>query len=697
VALKFTSHPTLGALTRSLRLPLWPGWRHLPREARDTLFLLGVIAWTMLPHLTHQPDWCLALSAIVLLWRARLAINNAALPGRWWLVAVLLLAAALTYGSYGTLIGKEPGVTLAVVLAALKTMELRARRDAFVVFFLGFFLVLTHFLYSQSMLVAAAMLVSVWGLLTALVLAHMPVGQPSLRQASALAARTALLGMPIMVLLFVLFPRIGPLWGVQQDDISRTGLSNSMRMGSVAQVAQDDSVALRLKFTGPVPPPQAMYFRGPVLTRFDGREWRPASPDPAAQPSRQTGPQVAGDGLRTRGMPIRYEMTLEPNQLAVLPLLEATSSAPLIEGYTVSGPVDLQWITSKPIGQRLRFEAVAYASFQHGPLVRVPSLATSLELPNTFNPRTLAWAAAMRADPVYAGADAATLAQALLQHIRTGGFSYTLAPGTYGRDAIDEFWLDRRDGFCEHFAAAFVVIMRALNVPARVVTGYQGADLQPVDGYYIVRQSSAHAWAEYWQAGVGWIRADPTAAVAPERIDRSRRLVATPGLMAGAIGTMSPALLAQMRGIWEATNNRWNQWVLNYSSSQQLDVLKHFGFESPSREDLATLLIGTLSALALLGAAWAWWDQHRVDPWTRQMQRLRAALHSLDLESAAHDTPRALAQRVRNRFGELGDPLTTLLVTLERQRYSAQAVTRPDAGLTRRFVEQVRRLRNATR
>ena len=697
MALKFTSRPALDVLTRPLRLPLWPGWRHLPREARDTLFLLGVIAWTMLPHLTHQPDWCLALSAVVLLWRARLAINNAALPGRWWLVAVLLLAAALTYASYGTLIGKESGVTMAVVLVALKTMELRARRDAFVVFFLGFFLVLTHFLYSQSLLVAAAMLISVWGLLTALVLAHMPVGQPSLRQASTLAARTALLGLPIMVLLFVLFPRIGPLWGVQQDDISRTGLSNSMRMGSVAQVAQDDSVALRLKFSGRVPPPPAMYFRGPVLTQFDGREWRPAPLSPTVQSSRQTSSSADGDGLRTRSMPIPYEMTLEPNQLAVLPLLEATSSAPLIEGYAVNGPVDLQWIASKPVAQRLRFEAVAYASFQYGPLVRVPSLATSLELPNTFNPRTLAWAAAMRADPAFAGANAATLAQSLLQHIRTGGYSYTLAPGTYGRDAIDEFWLDRRDGFCEHFAASFVVIMRALGVPARVVTGYQGADPQPVDGYYVVRQSSAHAWAEYWQAGVGWVRADPTAAVAPERIDRSRRLITAPGLMASAIGTMSPALLAQIRGLWEGTNNRWNQWVLNYSSSQQLDVLKHFGFESPSREDLATLLIGTLSTLALLGAAWAWWDQRRVDPWTRQMQHLRDALQSLGLESAVHDTPRALAGRVRDRFGELGDPLMALLVSLERQRYSAEAATRPDAALTRHFVEQARRLRNATR
>ena len=230
---------------------LWPGWSRLPRDARDTLFLLGVIGWTVLPHVWHLPFWCSLLTVLMLLWRAQLAISNAPLPGRWALVAVLLVAAGLTFWSFKTLLGKEPGVTLAVVLMALKTLELRARRDAFVVFFLGFFLILTHFLYSQSLPVAAAMLVSVWGLLTALVLAHMPVGQPSLRQAGRLAARTALLGAPIMALLFMLFPRIGPLWGVPQDGQARTGLSNSMRMGSVAEVAQDESVAMRLRFEGP--------------------------------------------------------------------------------------------------------------------------------------------------------------------------------------------------------------------------------------------------------------------------------------------------------------------------------------------------------------------------------------------------------------------------------------------------------------
>ncbi len=659
----------------------WPGWKNLPREARDTLFLLGVIAWTVLPHVSHLPAWCTALTAAVLLWRTRLALTGGALPGRWVLVAVLMVAAVLTVWSFRTLLGKEPGVTMAVALMALKTLELRARRDAFVVFFLGFFLILTHFLYSQSLAVAVAMLVSVWGLLTALVLAHLPVGQPSLRQASGLAARTALLGAPLMALMFVLFPRVGPLWGVPHDSAGKTGLSNSMRMGSVAEVAQDDSIALRIRFDGAPPPPDALYFRGPVLTRFDGAEWQPLPP----------ALQRPGN-LRVAGPALRYEMTLEPLRLPVLPLLEATATAPQIEGWRVVGLTDLQWLVNRPVTERLRFEAEAHVAFKHGPTARNADMEEELMLPPSFNPRTLAWAAAVRRDPVYATASGRVLAQMLLQHIRTQGFSYTLAPGEYGRNAVDEFWLDRREGFCEHFAAAFVVVMRALDVPARVVTGYQGTDPLPVDGYHVVRQSSAHAWAEYWEPGTGWVRADPTAAIAPDRINRGSRLAPPQGLVAGALGTMNPALLADLRQGWEAMNNRWNQWVLNYSRGQQLQVMKNLGFDTPSWEDMALLLIGSLSTLALAGAAWAWWDRHRVDPWVRQRVALHRALQSLGIPAAAADSPRALAARVRGRFGPAGEALANQLDALERQRYGRGAIPKPDATLTRAVKSRVRQL-----
>jgi len=236
------------------------------------------------------------------------------------------------------------------------------------------------------------------------------------------------------------------------------------------------------------------------------------------------------------------------------------------------------------------------------------------------------------------------------------------------------------------------VLMRALDVPARVVTGYQGADTLPVDGYYVVRQSAAHAWAEYWQAGLGWVRADPTAAVAPDRISRSLRLMPAPGLMAGALDAVNPALLQQLREAWEGLNNRWNQWVLNYSRGQQFDVLSELGFESPDWQDLAKLLVISLSTLALAGAAWAWWDRHRVDPWMRQRESLLRTLRRLGVPATAQDAPGTLARRVRERHGTAGEPLAALLDTLQAQRYGRQARRQPDSALTRAFTAAARGL-----
>ncbi len=645
-------------------------WRQLPRDARDTLFLLVVIAWTLLPHVANLPVWCALMAAAVLLWRARVALANQALPGRWSVVAVLGIATALTLWTERTLLGKEAGVTMLVVLMALKTMELRARRDALIIFFLGFFLVLTHFLYSQSLLVALSMLVSVWGLLTALVLAHMPVGRPPLARAASLAARTALLGAPVMIVLFVLFPRVGPLWGIPQDGIGRTGLSGSMRLGGMAEVANDDSIAMRLRFFDRVPAPNEMYFRGPVLGRFDGREWTPLAP-------RFPLPLQLRADLQLIGAPLRYEMTLEPSRLPLLPLLEMTpdqpEAAPRIEGASLVLRSDLQWMIDRPIVERTRLEALAWLSHRHGPRDSALALRDLVELPPGYNPRTLEWAAALRARPGMGDAPPRVLAAAVMAHIGSAGFTYTLAPGEYGRDAIDEFWLDRKLGFCEHFAAAFVVVMRALDVPARVVTGYQGTDPAPVDGFWIVRQSNAHAWAEYWQPGVGWVRIDPTAAVAPDRVERGRSLAPTPGLMSGALGTLNPAIAERLRSAWELVNNRWNQWVLNYSRGQQFDLLRELGVETPSWEDLAYLLIVLLSSASLAGAGWAMWDRWRQDPWLRLQQRVQQRLAALGVEVQPHHAPRTRAGLVRAALGDRGEALARELEALDVQRYAPTA------------------------
>ena len=651
-----------GALAR-------PAWQRLPRDARDTLFQLAVIGWTMLPHFAHLPAWCSAMALAILFWRGRLALRGAALPPRWLVGLVLAAAIGLTLWSERTLLGREAGVTLLVVLMALKTLELRARRDALVVFFLGFFLVLTNFLYSQSLLVAGSMLVSVWGLLTALVLAHMPVGRPPLLRAGLLAGRAALLGMPLMVLLFALFPRMAPLWGVPQDASGRTGLSGSMTLGGVAAIANDDSIAMRVRFLGPVPAAEQMYFRGPVLWRFDGREWTrgPSSFPLAERPRAQ---------IEVFGAALPYELTIEASRLPLLPMLEMTpdspGAAPQPEGYQAVLRADAQWQTDRPLVDRVRVRAAAYTAFRHGPLAEVPGLQDFVALPAGFNPRSLAWARALRERPEFAHADADTLAAALLAHVRGNEYLYTLEPGSYGRDAVDEFWFDRRLGFCEHYAAAFVVMMRAMGVPSRIVTGYQGSDPAPVDGFYIVRQSHAHAWAEYWQPRRGWVRADPTAAVAPERIRTSRNLQPARGLVDQALTTVNPALAQQMRQLWETMNNRWNQWVLNYSRANQLGLLERLGIRAPEVLDLVYLLIGLLCSVSLAAAAWALWDRHRQDPWQRLQRRIAQGLQRLGVSVAPHDPPRTRAAAVRHRLGDRGERLAGQLEALDRARYARQ-------------------------
>jgi len=386
--------------------------------------------------------------------------------------------------------------------------------------------------------------------------------------------------------------------------------------------------------------------------------------------------------LRPSAPALRYEMTLEPMRLPLLPLLELTPDtpglAPTLPGWMALLRPDAQWQTDRPIAERVRIEAGAWLSAVHGPVDPVPGLRDHLRLPSGSNPRTRAWAVALRQQPGLASADASTLAAAVLQHIGQAGYSYTLAPGTYGADAVDEFWFERKAGFCEHFAAAFVVVMRSLDIPARIVTGYQGTDPPTRDGWRVVRQSHAHAWAEYWQAGRGWVRADPTAAVAPDRVRAGRSLRPPPGLVAGALNTIDPDLADRLRRGWEAVENAWNQRVLNYSRSQQFDLLRSLGLKAPEGRDLASLLVLLLAAAALGGAAWAWWDRQRRDPWQRLEQRVRERLAALGVEVAPHEPPLTRAARVRQVLGARGDALASALDVLARSRYGPDA--RPSAA-----------------
>ncbi|MBT0568903.1 DUF3488 domain-containing transglutaminase family protein [Curvibacter sp. CHRR-16] len=619
----------------------------LPRDDRDTLLTLAVALWVLLPQWNHLPLWCSALSGLLLAWRAWLTLTHgtpshapglhtgaaASLPRSRWLLLIGVLACVAVVREYGTLLGRDPGVALLAVLLALKTLEMRAQRDAMVVFFLGFFMLLAQFFFSQSLLTAIHMLLGLLALLTLLVLAHMPSAmaqEASLRSALGVACKLAAWGTPLMLVLFVLFPRVAPLWRMPQDLVAgKSGLSNHMEVGRMAQLALDDSVAMFVRFDDPVPRPDQLYFRGPVLSVFDGQRWTSAAS--AADSANLVGPLDAAL-LLPQGPAVRYQIILNApladGGQTVLPVLDATTTVDMPNQHP-HGNAELSWFIPTALQDSVRYRASSHVEFGHGAGLSNTSRLRNLQLPMGYNPRTQAWATDLRrqAQQRYPqAADSAQrtqwLVQTVLEHIRTGGYTYTLEPGTYGRDSADEFWFDRKLGFCEHFAAGFVIAMRGAGVPARVVTGYQGAQVNALDGAWVVRQSDAHAWAEVWRSDVGWQRVDPTAAIAPGRIGSYNRLqTATGAVVSQVVGTISPNLLVQWRALWDAVNNQWTQWVLNYGQNRQMRLLERLGFESPDWQQLGQVLGALLAAVAGVGIAWAWWDKRQHNPWLRLLHR----------------------------------------------------------------------------
>ena len=680
-----------GVVLKSLFTRLSSPLQNLPRDCRDTLFLLGVIAWVLLPQTQYLPWWCSMLAASVLLWRGYLALALRPLPSAWWRLGLLALAMGATLLTHRTLLGRDAGVTMLAVLLTLKTLELRARRDAFVVFFLGFFCMLANFFYSQSLLTAVSMLLGLLGLLTVLVNAHMPVGKPPLLQAAKTAGWMALLGAPIMIVLFLLFPRLAPLWGVPSDAVvGRSGLSAKMQVGTLASLALDDSVAMRIKFEGQPPPQSDLYFRGPVLSSFDGREWLPAKADVSS-------PFNIPASLVVSGSPINYEVTLEPNSRPWLMVMDAAVQSPVLTGYQGLMQPDLQWQLNRPLNDQLRYKVQSYTSFSHGPKTAGVALREFVELPPGFNPRTLALANEIRRDARYTQAGSAALVDVAINKLRTGGYTYTLEPGVYGQNTADEFWFDKKEGFCEHIASSFVILMRALDVPARIVTGYQGGEQNSIDGFWTVRQSDAHAWTEVWVEGRGWVRVDPTSAVAPGRTGSFQRLAAPQNIVGQALTNLNPRLSLQLRATWEAINNSWTQLVLNYTQGKQLNLLKDIGFQSPNWQDLSYVLIGIVVVVSLLGALWGLWECTQHDPWLRLLGKTRKRLAKIGIDSTAATSPRQLAALLANHSGNIngdsnGDSTGDLqrwLVQLEAQRYALPASAQSLKELKQQFNAMV--------
>lgn len=577
----------------------------LPRDKTDALLLIFTCTFVLLPFAQHSPLWIIVVAALLVAWRVWITLRGQVMPPKWLLLMITVALLAAVYFHFRTWYGKDVGIAFLIVLACLKMLEMHARRDAVAVTFVCYFLLVGQLLYSQSLLAAFYLLFCICLIISAQLAFQYHQLTPSLWKRLTNGFSIVGLAIPLAFILFLLFPRFqGPLWGKQQSNLSGvTGLSDTMEPGNVVDLALSDQIAFRVKFPGTVPPSVQLYWRAVVLDTFNGKRW-------TASPTRlKHEPNVPA------GVAVIQEIIMEPHNQRWLFGLDRPASMDnatvlINNGTGIATNLTEYWEmrSSDPIQDRIRYTITSNLSNTvltpppGSESARLEIERKALQLPVGTNPLTLQWTAQLR----QTNSNPIELVQLVLRFFREQPFRYTMTPPPLGSDQVDDFMFNTQAGFCEHYASAFVVIMRALGIPARVVTGYQGGEINPIDGLMTVRQADAHAWAEVWIERRGWIRVDPVAAVAPNRIEHglggsfpNRRFA---GLLDFNQQTWLSNLAKTLRSRWDATNSAWNLWVLNYNLNKQKELLSTFiGIKHPQAVQVGiAMMIAVSFMIAIL-------------------------------------------------------------------------------------------------
>lgn len=621
---------------------------------RRLAWTLAGLAAAVAPHVSHLKPWVTGLAVAVAAWRVLAERGGWRLPGRLLRGVIAVAATAGIVVSYRGWAGLDAGTALLVLMAGLKLLETRTPRDHVVLVFIGWFLCLATFLYRQDMLAATWVLPAAWLLAAALLTVSRSGEVPRRLRPFRLTGALLLKAVPLALVLFVFFPRVaGHFWGAPSSERAVTGLSEEMSPGDLSELSINDAVAFRVRFDGPPPAPLERYWRGPVLTEFDGFTWSRARAQAYFKPA-----------VEYLGNPQSYTITLEPTGQRMLFALDLVRDWP---ESMAQQSWDYQLWSPQPVDAVLQYRATSYTRYRAGVELSAALRNRSLQLPEGRNPRALELGARMRAA---AGSDEAFIG-AVLGMFRDQEFYYTLTPPRLERDSVDDFLFNTRRGFCGHFSSAFTMLMRAGGVPARVVAGYQGGDWNRVGGYLIVRQSHAHAWSEVWLPGRGWTRVDPTAAVAPERVENGLDAALPEGEPVPGRLLRRSDFLWDARLLWDNVNARWNDWIVRFSAEQQERMLESIGFERPDWRHLGTLLgLGLAAGLALVSGWLAWQFRPRTpDPAARSYQRFTARLARRGLARAPHETPRDFLARVVKARRELGPRASEITELYLRLRY----------------------------
>ena len=643
------------------------------------LWLAAALTVAVLPHLPYIALWVPILVSAVVGWRLLAAGYRWPLPSAWVRVPLALSGFAGVLLTYRQVTGVDAGSALLLVMATMKLLETRGQRDRAVVVFLCFFLLFSAFLREQALWAPAYLFIGVLVLITALLQVSRFDGTVKPATALATSGRLLLQALPLAALFFLLFPRIpGPFWSLpQRGSQAMTGLSESMSPGDITDLALSDAIAFRVRFDGDAPRGSDLYWRGPVLSEFDGREW--------AMRALGFFPKLT-EQLRDEGPAARYEITLEPHGRRWLLALETPIEWDA-EAAVISAPYQL--VRFRPIEQRTTYRARSLLSGTTPGIMTERGRTADLKLPAGTNPRSLSLAQNMRAE----SADDAGYLDAVLSMFREQPFFYSLTPAILGARSVDDFLFNTREGFCGHYASAFVVLARAAGIPARVITGYQGGELNPLANHWVIRQADAHAWAEVW-LNDRWLRYDPTAAVAPERIEWGMDGALSRGSIAGADEFRRRFLSTGLYMSWDALNAAWNRWVLGFGPDSQSDLLRWTGITAPS---LRHLVLGlAIGMIALLGLAGAWHYrqlQGSREPLLRAYRQLCERTARTWRPRKPAEGPQEYATAVATVRPDLATELNTLFGAYARLRYDGPQDTRRISA----FSRAVRRFRPARR
>ncbi|MFP4446992.1 MAG: transglutaminaseTgpA domain-containing protein, partial [Desulfosudaceae bacterium] len=520
------------------------------RSRRYLSPILGALVVAILPHLGRLPVWIIAWCGIMWGYQLLSLRYRLPLPGKWGRRLLTLGGLAGLTLTYGQGFGPAAYLGLLAVMAAIKPLEMGSHRDRVVVVFLAYFIVITGLFQSESLLMTLYMILSVGVTTAALVRINDPDG--AYTDHLKLAGRLLVQALPLMAVLFLLFPRIsGSFFGLSRLHTATTGFSETLAPGSVTRLAENDAVAFRVAFAEDKIPDRPLYWRGVVFQHFDGRQWRISRQVPNMES--WTGGEAA----------VTYSVRLEPHNRHWLFALELPAEAPRWTRLRA----DFTLRTIRSVRRKYSYEMTSHRRYQTGDPRELA--AACRQLPETGNPaaRELARELAGEADTVE------DKVQRVLAYFRGRDFVYTLRPPSLGNNPVDAFLTQNRRGYCEHYASAFAFLMRAMDVPARVVGGYLGGETNPYGDYLLVRQNHAHVWVGVWQADRGWVRVDPTAAVAPERISGDEEDGAAAGSGEFSFGAMARQL--QLR--WDALSTAWEEWFTGYSHLEQRELLERLG------------------------------------------------------------------------------------------------------------------------